>query len=349
MGLIFYARGDSSSANNSEINSESLSKTPTTTLEFKTIGPDGDYLLEFNDGASDPDTLLFIDGQARFFTVEFSGNLPQSNKFSNVNGFDLRGEEVVVITDEMTGQRYYFLTDPTLNTFLTMESMPNGSVPITNVSSTNDVVICFARGTRIETPSGPTRIENLRTGDLVHTEHGPKPIQWIGSTKLTYHHLAADPSLRPIKVRAHAFDDNVPEKEIVLSPNHRVVVQNEYVSLLFGFERALCAVKHLVDPGKIESFLPLNGVEYFHLMLEQHEIVQCNNLSSESLYLGSDAFDAIGEKAMAQLQNDLKSRMPSGEVRQKSALPVLKKHEASLLIAPNGSTLGSNRAQKHAA
>jgi len=335
MGFILYARGDSASANNGAVNSQGTNTTPTTELRFEKLGPSGDYQLDFNNGASDPDTLLYINGVASFFTVEFSGNLPNSNKFSNINGIDLRGQEVAVITDDATGQRYYFLTDQSLNSFATMDAMPNGAIPLDSVNTTTDVMVCFSRGTRLETPSGKRKIEDLRAGDLVLTENGPQPIRWIGSTRVSYWELVAKPKIRPIRIRAHAFDHNVPENDIILSPNHRIVLDDYRTSLFFGIERALCAVKYLVNNKGIEAILPTDGVEYFHLLFDEHELVMSDNLASESLFMGSSAIDFMGAEAQKNLRKLFPTMGADGLVKfSRLALPELKAHEAQILYGP---------------
>ncbi len=130
MAVIFWARGDSSNANNDEINAQPQSQVPTTELTFEAAGPGGDILLDFNGGQSDPDTVLIIGGVSRTFTVEFSGTLPTTQKYSNIGGQDLRGAEVVIITDDLTGQRYFFTSDPNLNTQAIMAAFPNGATSI---------------------------------------------------------------------------------------------------------------------------------------------------------------------------------------------------------------------------
>ena len=160
---IFLARGDNSTAANSEINSVPTSQIPVTTLEFiprpTTEDPDGDLHLEPNNGDVDPDTQVKIDGQTYDFTVLFAGYLPMTKKFTDL-GFG--GKEVVVIS--AGGQRYYFITDGS-GTLEVMSALPNGSVPITDVQTRT--VLCFAGGTQLATPTGERSVEDLKVGDPV--------------------------------------------------------------------------------------------------------------------------------------------------------------------------------------
>lgn len=146
--LSFWARGDSQTANNASLNSQGTSTTPTTEITF-TSGTDGNLELDYNNGDFDPDTQVIVDGVTYNFTVEFSGNLPIANKLANVAGSDVQGTEITVIELE-TGQRYYFFTDGS-GTFEIMDAMPNGAIPIDNLSTTGPVLICFVKGRKITT------------------------------------------------------------------------------------------------------------------------------------------------------------------------------------------------------
>ncbi|MGR3290497.1 MAG: Hint domain-containing protein [Paracoccaceae bacterium] len=310
MSFILYARGDSSSANNSSVNSQNTSTTPTTELTFGAdpdAGSEGDVILEYNDGGSDPDTLLYIDGVATTFTVEFSGFLPDSNKLKDVNGFDMRGEEIVVITDDSTGQRYYMFTNSetlfssSAEMYATLDDMPNGALAITSVNSTTPVTICFARGSRIETPTGSVKIENLNVGDLVSTDAGPEAITWIGSRQLNAMQLLSLPSLCPIRIKKDAFGVNFPTADVVLSPNHRIKITDWKLQLNFGLESALCPIKHLVDGGAVQRFVPTAGIEYFHLLLASHRTVICEGLESETLFAGKQSLASVSKECRAEL------------------------------------------------
>ncbi len=329
MALVFYARGDSSSANNSEVNSQNTSQVPTTQLTFEPAAG-GDTILDFNSGLADPDTLLYIGGVPRTFTLEFSGTLPISNKMNPINGQDLRGQEIVVITDNLTGQRYYFLTDPALNTFATMDAFPNGAIPIDNINTTSSVYICFGRGTRLDTPAGRKRIENLRVGDLVRTENGPKPIRWIGSHRISGARLVADPAHWPVRIQAGALGHNCPARDVVLSPNHRVLVSGWKVELHFGVDEMLCPAKHLVNGTTVQQELPAEGVEYFHLLLDAHEIIRSENMLSESLYLGAETLQAVGPEAQDEIARLLAAEDLSAIPSQPTAAPVMRGYEAML-------------------
>lgn len=330
MGISFWARGDSAKANNSEINSSGTSKVATTQLTFESDGANGDTKFDFNDGASDPDTVLIIDGIARTFTVEVTGNLASVNKLADVNGEDLRGEAVTVITDDLTGQRYYFLSDRQVS-FETMDAVPNGAMPVDNIRNKDNPPLCFLRGTLIETPTGPRQIQALQAGDLVITDQGPQPIRWIGSSHLAPTDLILDRSLWPVRIRAGALGNDLPTRDLVVSPNHRIVLSGWSLEMHLGLDSALCAAKHLTNGLSIAAWLPDEGVDYFHIMFDSHLLVRAHGILSESLYLGAQALRHVGPEGLAELTRlfpELMAHRP--EQATPTTLPVLKRHEARL-------------------
>src|SRR5690606_18039618 len=80
-------------------------------------------------------------------------------------------------------------------------------------------VLCFARGTLIETVRGAIAVEELTLGDLIRTlDSGYQAIRWIGCRKLGSNELAASPKLQPVRIKAGALGAGLPLRDLVVSP-----------------------------------------------------------------------------------------------------------------------------------
>ncbi|AMY68478.1 Hint domain-containing protein [Frigidibacter mobilis] len=161
---------------------------------------------------------------------------------------------------------------------------------ITGIIDTPSEVICFAAGTLIATETGERPVETLAIGDRVLTaDHGLQPLRWRGQIALGPAALQKRPALAPIRIAAGALGPGKPHSDLLLSPQHRVLIRSRIVQRLFGVASALAAVKHLTDAGGIAPAGPAGGVVYVHLMFDRHEIVLANGAETESLFLGPEA------------------------------------------------------------
>ncbi|MCR9113727.1 MAG: Hint domain-containing protein [Rhodobacteraceae bacterium] len=150
---------------------------------------------------------------------------------------------------------------------------------------TEQSLICFAAGTLIETPMGPQPIETLREGDMVNTlDAGPQRIRWIGGR--TTCGLGRN---APVCIRRGTLG-NV--RDLWVSPNHRMVLRGARAELLFGESEVLVAAKHLVD-GKAIRIVPVDEVDYWHFLLDGHQIVFAEACATESLYPGQQSLQAV--------------------------------------------------------
>ena len=178
-----------------------------------------------------------------------------------------------------------------------------------NFSDENNglLFVCFVRGTLIETPDGPRFIESLRPGDLVTTlDDGPQPIRWIGHRKIDGTGDHAPILFRPGALRNH--------RNLRVSPNHRMMVTGAMAELMFGIDEVLVAAKHLVNDLTI-CRAPCKEVDYYHLLLDDHQLLFAEGAPSESLYLGEMAKGALDEEAMTEIETlfpELLSTMASG-------------------------------------
>lgn len=163
--------------------------------------------------------------------------------------------------------------------------------------------VCFVRGTLIETVNGLQLIETLKVGDMVMTrDHGLQPIRWIGCRVLSPMRLVLNAKLRPIRIRAGALGRQMPANDLLVSPQHRILVRSAIAQKMFGTEEILAAAKQLVMIDGIDICNEIVGpVEYFHMLFDQHEIVYANGAEAESLLPGPEALKSVGPDALDEI------------------------------------------------
>ena len=161
---------------------------------------------------------------------------------------------------------------------------------------------CFAAGTMVETAKGAVEVLDLRVGDLVVTrDNGLQPVRWIGARTLSAGELAADASLRPVRIRAGALAPGAPAQDLVVSQQHRVLVRSRIAERMFGTEEISVAAKHLVGMDGFDICEDCDGVTYVHILFDRHEIVVSNGAETESLFAGPMALRSMDRPGMIEL------------------------------------------------
>jgi Hint domain len=211
-----------------------------------------------------------------------------------------------------TNNSVYGLTDSQLSNgplaelgtmFLTTE-------PTLNTASTWDIGVgghCFLMGTRIATSRGEARVEELAVGDVVQTvacaartipddlvvaladgQLSAQPVKWIGWRRID---LLAHPRpemVAPIRIRRDAFDDGMPHRDLLVSPDHAIFVDGKLI----------CA-RQLVNGSTIRQELDWTAVDYYHVELDQHAILLAEGLPAESyIDTGNSGFFANSSQPM---------------------------------------------------
>lgn len=163
-------------------------------------------------------------------------------------------------------------------------------------------VICFTPGTWIETPSGPRLVEELSEGDRVMTkDSGAQDIQWIGSRRMTGARLFAMPRLRPVRILAGALGEDWPDLDLLVSPEHRMVITGDVARSLFNTPEVLVAAKDLVNGTSISVDVKAREVTYIHLLLPKHEVIWANGVETESFHPANTALSTLTDADRARL------------------------------------------------
>lgn len=157
-------------------------------------------------------------------------------------------------------------------------------------------VICFTPGTAIMTPQGPRLVEDLREGDQVQTrDNGAQDIQWIGSRRITGARFKVMPHLRPVRIGAGALGIERPEQELLVSPEHRMLVAGPAARALFNTPEVLVSARELVNGSTIRVDHQIPVVTYVHLLLPSHQIIWANGAPTESFHPASADLENLGE------------------------------------------------------
>jgi len=177
-----------------------------------------------------------------------------------------------------------------------------GNISFENFEEINFGITCFARGTLIKTMAGEVAIEDLSVGDKVLTmDTGYQPIRWIGGRKLSRADLEANPKLKPIRIRAGALGPDLPEQDLLVSPQHRVLVRNQVAVRMFDSAEVLIPANKLLTLPGIDIEWDADGVEYFHFLFDAHQIVWSNGAQTESLFTGPEALKAVSPEAREEI------------------------------------------------
>jgi len=166
----------------------------------------------------------------------------------------------------------------------------------------DDFVACFTRGTSIRTNNRTTLVENLKPGDLVETADGDfKPVRLVLRRTLHVQDFSTSPKLRPICITAGAMGQGLPTKDLMVSPQHRMLVNGPLCARMFDANEVLVSARKLsVLPG-IYVDQDVTEVTYFHLVFDEHQVVFAENAPSESFYCGAEAINGLEEAARAEV------------------------------------------------
>lgn len=123
----------------------------------------------------------------------------------------------------------------------------NGNQTYDTISAGN-AVLCITSDSRVKTLRRCVRGADLKVGDLVWTlDHGYQPIRWIGTKTLSGAQLETCPKNRPLRISRHALGRNRPARDLLVSPQHRILGRLKRAERLFGVSEVLVPAIKLLD------------------------------------------------------------------------------------------------------
>jgi glycosyltransferase involved in cell wall biosynthesis len=223
-----------------------------------TFGPAvGDVLAFTSAGAPISNTIAaMVSGQ----TIDLLGQTVTATDLINTNTLQislLNGGSIDLTLDPLgsyAGDFFHF-TQNASDSFVTENTTP-----------------CYLAGTAIRTDRGEVPVETLAIGDRVITLDGSvKPIKWIGRRNYSGVIAAGNRDVVPILITTGALADNVPVRDLYVSPLHAIFLNN-----------VLIPAEHLLNGVSIRRCPELDPIRYFHIELDQHEVIFAEGAPAET-------------------------------------------------------------------
>ncbi len=218
----------------------------------------------FDLGDSGSSTLIYND---QGFQIDLSS--PPS-----ISGLSA-GDQIQVIgatSGEVVGNEIVF-KDGNGNTIIKYDASGEDLSKVTFENGTM-VYACYLKGTHIATPEGEVQVETLKAGDKVLTASGGvATVKWLGHRTLHKSRIPAQDAVRafPILFKKDSIANNVPQRDLTLSPGHHV-----------SFDGTLVPAMMLVNGQTIVQQFNTKVFEYFHVELEQFDIMLAEGVPAES-------------------------------------------------------------------
>lgn len=300
-------------------------------------------VADVGDNLYDSNLLIASDSIQGALVAETDNVLlrPGDNEIVDIQANDINNTGGMVTITEIGGQPVFPGQSVVLTTGQVVTLNPDGTITLVSTQESEDVaftyevtsttgqsavgfiivdtVPCFARGTRIRTDRGNVPVECLAVGSLVETrDAGLQQIRWIGHRR-----LPAEGHMAPVLIPAGHLGEH---DDLLISPQHRVLLRNSHAELLFGTHEVLIAAQELVD-GRAVRQVTGGWVEYFHILFDHHHIVWSEGLETESFLPGPQTMDSFDASTL----NELTTLFPQFS-RVQTARPSLRSFEARALV-----------------
>lgn len=187
----------------------------------------------------------------------------------------------------------------------------------------------IAADTVIDTPGGPRPAGHLRPGDrVILADGGTAALSWVGLRQVSGGRLTALAELRPWRVPAGTLGPGTPTRDLLLAPDHRVLLRGPAACRLHGPAGGLAAARDLGGCPGVEPLTGLRSVLYVHLQTDRAGLLRAAGAGVERV----DPDGASDETLPPGLRADLAELPPPAEPHAAGGPRVLEPWQAALAL-----------------
>ncbi|WP_208347641.1 Hint domain-containing protein [Pseudaestuariivita rosea] len=269
------------------------------------------YILP--DGSFDPNEVQFTSVTVERDGTRYEFDVDTGSKIKETGGSEIpEAGDTFFITNDSVGapasgpfaglptEKMVFSTDSTFSSGQTTTIDRTTSTDLNNDGDTNDageaadaqfnanqanMPPCYAPGTLIATTKGPRPVETIQPGDLVLTrDHGVQSVLWCRNGAQALDGIQQES--RPVLVQKGSLGPNRPSRDLIVSPQHRILVGGEQQLHTVFNREVFVPAKALTSLPGIRHMMGRKEINWVHFVCEKHEVIRANGCWSESLLLG---------------------------------------------------------------
>ncbi len=237
------------------------------------------------DGGAGSDHYFGMGG-ADTFVVSAQDNVVSET--DTIWDFNRGAGDKITLENTSGGQLYTYevnnlLSAATIGADTTLTASNGSTIVIKGVTDLtaadfNVNVACFMPGTRFATDKGEVAIEDLKVGEMMLTEHGYRPLKWLAHRDVDWS-MIIPRRAAPVLVKQGALGDNLPQRDLFISPAHALLVDG-----------LLVTAELLVNGDSIVQLTDFDrDFTYYNIELDEHSVVYAEGMAVESyLEVGSN-------------------------------------------------------------
>lgn len=251
-------------------------------------------------------------------------------RITHINGVEVEAGDIVTLG---TGEQIQLNQDGTITAIANSAQTSNTfSYTVENEDGVTDTafvtydttVKCFAPGALIDAGCGLQPVETLRVGDLVRTrDDGLQPIRWITASATP----ATADDAAPVVIAKGALGNM---RDLVVSPQHRMLIEGWRADLLFGEREVFACAKDLVNGDTIYR-RPVEWQVYLHILLDRHSVIYAEGAATESFHPGGYGVEGLAAPARETLFATIPKLKHGPDSYGPTARCALKSYEARLI------------------
>lgn len=253
-----------------------------------TLNGAGIYIFKVADGGGIPGTFRVENGSKILLS---SGATIDNVYFVTQSGIDVRSSDSALGNFVTAGN---ITANPVGALFMYGRLLSSaGSVTIGRLEGRLPTAFCYAKGTGILTERGYVAIDEIQkddkvvtkgsfdaSGKVIFSENTLKRVTFIGKFVIPN----VTQRTAPVCFTTGSIGENVPSKDLIVSPNHSIIFNGNRVS-----------AEWFVNGTSVYRMSDVKLMEYYVIELEDHSVIDANGALSESMLGDSSAFISIHE------------------------------------------------------